>query len=104
MRLPGGDGRTATESIDELAGNGARHDDVRLFGMPADPHARFETLDRELVALHEAVVHAEARALPVVDRGDDVHVVAELRWNHEFRAHIDHRKADDVVLLEQRLL
>src|SRR5208282_4073960 len=75
--------------------------DAGPLGMKLGPDALLETLNRQLVALEDAVADGAARSAPFGDLafGRD-HVVIEAR-PEESRSGIDQRHADGAVFLPQ---
>src|ERR1700754_445381 len=72
--------------------------------MAPDQHAGFECLDCQRLVLEHVVDHIKTRAAPGLDPAFDPDPVAMGRRDMEFRPRVDHRYADEAILLDDVLL
>src|SRR5690606_28717966 len=90
----------AGETLDQILRDRARFHAAGPLRVASDPHALFETLDRERAVLQQPMMNLETGPAPLGEGGFNGDVLAEARRNHEARLHIDYGEPEDVVLLE----
>src|SRR3954469_23898115 len=92
------------EFCDDLLRYGRRFQPAGIVRMAADQHAGLERLDRKTLAFEYVVDHVETRAAPGLDPALDPDPVAMGRGDMEFRPRVEHRNADQAILLDDVLL